>query len=81
MPDRFADRADFAWARKGFFPFGYGTRSCLGSFIAVLQVSVYVCHVVRKYSLEPDPKYKPQIELGLSLTCKNGVSINVKKLV
>jgi cytochrome P450 len=81
MPDRFADRADFSWARKGFFPFGYGTRCCLGNFVAVLQVSIYVCHVIRKFTLEPDPKYKPQMELGLSLTCKNGVSINVKKLI
>lgn len=79
-PTRFEGKIDFTWAKNGYFPFGYGSRTCIGNTMAQMEVATFMCHILRKYSIEPDPKYKMKIQSGISLTTSNGVNVIFREL-
>ena len=79
-PDRFADMGDYTNARAGYFPFGYGTRTCIGNTLAQVEVAIFICHLLRRYIIEPEPGYKVKITAGISLTTSNGVRVRMKRL-
>lgn len=84
-PDRFEELssgdASFTSARKGFFPFGYGARTCIGNTLAIIESSIFFTHILRRYKLIPKPGYKPNIFAGISLTTSNGVHVNLERIV
>lgn len=76
VPERFADRGnDFTSARDGFFPFSYGTRTCIGNVFAQIEAGIVICHLLQRYRFVADPKFKPMIMAGISLTTSNGVHV------
>lgn len=76
IPERFEERGnDFTSARDGFFPFGYGTRTCIGNTFAQIESAIVLCHLMLKYKFVSDPKFRPVIISGISLTTSNGVKI------
>ena len=70
----------FCLPKLGFFPFGYGTRSCLGTVLARVECSVILCHLLVRYQLLPEKGYKPNIQAGISLTTTNGIRVVLKPL-
>jgi cytochrome P450 len=74
-PDRFEGKGDFTSAKHGFFPFGYGSRTCIGNTLAQLETTTFMCHLLRKYNLKPKEGFKPAIMSGISLTTSNGIEI------
>ncbi|CAM9507096.1 unnamed protein product, partial [Ectocarpus fasciculatus] len=80
LPERFEGKGDFTSAKDGFFPFGYGSRTCIGNTLAQMEVAVFLSHLLRRYTIEPDPKYKLKIAAGISLTTTNGVKVMLKPL-
>jgi cytochrome P450 len=65
-PDRFDGAGhDYTSAKNGFFPFGYGSRTCIGNTLAQLESAVFFCHLLRKFRIEPDPGFKPNIMSGI----------------
>jgi cytochrome P450 len=79
-PDRFADMGDYTNARAGFFPFGYGSRTCIGNTLAQIEVAIFMSHLIRQFSFETEPGFKVKITAGISLTTSNGVRVIIKKL-
>ena len=83
-PDRFDELssadASFTSAKSGFFPFGYGSRTCIGNTLSVIENSIFMCQILRKYRFIPKPGYKPNILSGISLTTSNGVHVNLEAL-
>ena len=76
VPERFEERGnDFTSAKDGFFPFSYGSRTCIGNTFAQVEAGIVMCHLIRKYKLLPDPKYKLSVRAGISLTTSNGVNV------
>lgn len=78
-PDRF-EKGDYTNARTGFLPFGYGVRTCIGNTLAQLEVAVFICHLLRRVSIEEEPGFKVNIAAGISLTTSNGVRVIFKNL-
>jgi cytochrome P450 len=74
-PDRFEGKGDFTSAKNGFFPFGYGSRTCIGNTLAQLETSTFICHLLRRYNLKPKTDFKPAIMSGISLTTSNGIEV------
>jgi cytochrome P450 len=80
-PDRFEGKGnEYTSAKNGFFPFGYGSRTCIGNTLAQLESAVFFCHILRKYHIDADPGFKPNIMSGISLTTSNGINIILKEL-
>lgn len=75
-PDRFDDsETNFTSAKNGFFPFGYGSRTCIGNTLAQIESAIFICKVLQQYRITPDPKYTPKIMAGISLTTSNGINV------
>ena len=80
-PDRFDGKSvEFTQAKNGFFPFGYGSRTCIGNTLALTEAGVFFTHLLRKFRLEELPGFKPLIMGGISLTTSNGVQVVLKEL-
>jgi cytochrome P450 len=77
-PDRFDENSNFTSAKNGFFPFGYGTRTCIGNTLAQIEGCVFLVKLIKKYKLLPDPNFKPTILAGISLTTSNGLNVKLE---
>jgi cytochrome P450 len=80
IPERFEGRGDFTSAKNGFFPFAYGSRTCIGNTLAQMESCTFLCHLLRQYRLIPEPGFKPSIVAGISLTTSNGIRVMLEKL-
>jgi cytochrome P450 len=78
-PERF-EGSETSIAKKGFFPFGYGSRVCIGNTLAQMEVGAFMCHLLRAYRFEVDPTFKIKITSGISLTTSNGIRVRLTKL-
>lgn len=80
-PNRFEGKGnEFTSAKNGFFPFGYGARTCIGNTLSQLEAAVFMCHLLRKFRLKPEPHFKPAIFAGISLTTSNGINVILEEL-
>lgn len=80
-PERFSGQGnEFTSAKSGFFPFGYGARTCIGNTFAQMESAVFICQLLRKYRLVQEPGFKPAIFAGISLTTSNGINVILKDL-
>lgn len=79
-PSRFDGHGDYTSAKSGFFPFGYGARTCIGNTLAQLETSVFICHLLRRFRFKTVPGFKININAGISLTTSNGVHLIAERL-
>jgi cytochrome P450 len=78
MLERFEGRGnDFTSAKSGFFPFAYGSRTCIGNTLAQLESATFLVHLLKRFFIEPAPGFKPMIESGISLTTTNGINVRL----
>lgn len=79
IPERFDGRSnvDFTSAKNGFFPFGYGSRTCIGNTLAQIESTIFMCKLLKKFKFEEDTGFKPSILSGISLTTSNGINISL----
>ncbi|RYG67868.1 cytochrome P450 [archaeon] len=79
IPERFVEKGnDFTSAKDGFFPFGYGTRTCIGNLFAQVEAGITLCMMLKQFRFEAEPEFRPLIRAGISLTTSNGVKIVLK---
>lgn len=75
-PDRFeAKTNEFTSAKSGFFPFGYGARTCIGNTLAQTEAAIFLVKILRKFKLTPDKNYKLRLNGGISTTTAAGVRV------
>lgn len=80
-PDRFDGKAEaFTSAKTGFFPFGYGTRTCIGNTLSILESGVMMSQLLLKFRIKSSPGFKLCIQAGISLTTDNGVHVILSPL-
>ena len=81
IPERFEGKGNqFTTASNGFFPFGYGMRTCIGNTLAQVESAIFLVKLLRKFRFEPDTTFKPSIFSGISLTTSNGINVILKEL-
>lgn len=78
-PDRFDDIDGFSSAKHGFFPFGYGSRTCIGNQLAIVEAAVMLTRILQKYTLLPNPNFKPKIVSGITLVSNNGIEVIIQR--
>lgn len=79
IPERFEGRGnDFTSAKDGFFPFSYGTRTCIGNTFAQIESGIVLCHLMKRYKFVADEKFKPRVVSGISLTTSNGIHVRLE---
>ncbi len=78
-PSRFENKAssDFTFPKDGYFPFGYGSRNCIGTTLAQMESSIILVHLIRGYRFSAVPGFHPEIRGGVSLTTSNGIFVHV----
>eukprot|EP00600_Ochromonadales_sp_CCMP1393_P004938 CAMPEP_0174969374 /NCGR_PEP_ID=MMETSP0004_2-20121128/8722_1 /TAXON_ID=420556 /ORGANISM="Ochromonas sp., Strain CCMP1393" /LENGTH=342 /DNA_ID=CAMNT_0016218847 /DNA_START=461 /DNA_END=1489 /DNA_ORIENTATION=+ len=80
-PDRFEGKSvDFTSAKNGFFPFGYGSRTCIGNTLAQIESGIFLCKLLMRMKFEEDPGFKIRILSGISLTTKGGINVCCRPL-
>ena len=79
-PERFSGSTGFFTnAKNGYFPFGYGSRTCIGNTLSQMESAVFACHLLLKYDVNEDVGFKPTIFAGISLTTSNGINVRLKE--
>lgn len=79
IPERFDGIEGIGSAKHGYFPFGYGPRTCIGNQLAFVETTVMFAQLLQRYTFELDKNFKPQIVSGISLVSKNGVHVVVRR--
>ena len=79
-PDRFIEIPGHNNAKKGYLPFGYGSRSCIGANLAMSEGIIMMIKLVSRFNILPDPTFKPRIIAGISLISKNGIRVKLEKI-
>ena len=81
-PERFTGRStsDCTSARSGYVPFGYGSRACIGNTLAQVECGIFVCKLLQRCRVVPDPAFKIHIMSGISLRTKGGIWVKCTAL-
>ena len=79
-PERFENGTGFFTnAKNGYFPFGYGARTCIGNTLAQMESCVFIAQLLLRYDVVEDIGFKPAIFAGISLTTSNGINVRLKE--
>lgn len=65
-PERFTPEAEAARHRHAWFPFGGGPRSCIGRHLAMLEATLMLVALVRRYDFAPTQE-RLALSAGISL--------------
>lgn len=80
-PDRFNGQScSFQSSKVAFYPFGLGSNQCIGSLLAQVEVSILIIHLLKKYVIHSEPKFKVGLKTGLFLSPSNGVHVQIERL-
>ncbi len=78
-PSRFLDTRPNPYA---FFPFGGGTRRCIGAAFATYQMKVVLSELLRSVELAPAPGYVARpVRSSIALAPSEGMPVRVSRLV
>jgi cytochrome P450 len=78
-PERFAPEPAAEVPEHAYLPFGLGGRACIGRRFAMMEGTLVLAELVRRFELElPEPSFEPELENQLSLHPRNGLRIRVK---
>jgi cytochrome P450 len=61
--------------KNTYFPFGLGTRTCIGARFAMQEAPLLLATILRAYKLELQPNFKPDIVGRLTTRSLNGMPI------
>lgn len=78
-PERFAEITGHTSARNGYLPFGYGSRTCIGNTLALIEGTCMIALLMQRYRFVQDPGFKPQLIPGISLVSKNGIHVRIER--
>ena len=74
-PDRFLPDAAATHRKGQFLPFGMGKRACVGSNMAMMELTLIVSTLMRSVRFDPLPGYTPRITSSLTLRPEAGMPV------
>lgn len=75
-PERFRDAK--AIDRFAYFPFGGGPRICIGNAFAMMEASLVLATLAKRFHLELDPAHRVEPEPLITLRPKGGVRVRAR---
>lgn len=80
-PDRFQDHAIRARPRYTFFPFGGGSRLCIGEPFARLEAMILMAHTVRSFQFHPANTRPARVLPGIVLEPRGGLPLRIRRRI
>jgi cytochrome P450 len=77
-PDRFAPEKPKP-NPGAYFPFGLGQRFCLGKSFAILEMTMLVATLIRKFDFQLPPGHRVELGPVITLTPKDGLPMFVRR--
>jgi cytochrome P450 len=77
-PGRFTTEEVRQRPRFAYFPFGGGGHQCIGNHFAMVEAAVIMSTVVRHYRLDRLPDREVEVDPGVTLTPKGGLTMLVR---
>jgi len=78
-PERFAPQHAAEVPEHAYLPFGLGGRACIGRRFAMMEGTLVLAELVRRFELElTEPSFEPELENQLSLHPRHGLRLRVK---
>jgi cytochrome P450 len=61
--------------KYAYFPFGGGSRQCIGSYFAMMEIVLLLATIGQRFRFKLDPDHKVELLPVLSLRPKNGIKV------
>jgi cytochrome P450 len=78
-PDRFTRDHDGDRHRYAYFPFGGGPHLCIGNHFSIVEATVLIATIGRRYRLEPLAAERAVVDPGVTLQPRGGLPMRVKR--
>jgi cytochrome P450 len=79
FPERFADGSEAHRPKFAYFPFGGGSRMCIGNNFATMEAMLAIAAIVQKYDLDLVPDQKIDMDLTFTLKPKGTVKCILRR--
>lgn len=80
-PGRFLPDADSDRRRYAYFPFGGGPHLCIGNHFALVEATLMIATIARRYRLEAVPGRSVEVDPGVTLQPKHGLPMLVRRRI
>ncbi|HVJ88748.1 MAG TPA: cytochrome P450 [Labilithrix sp.] len=77
-PEHFAPEAAAARPRLAFVPFGAGARTCIGHYLAMLELRLALAMFVQRFSVSVPSDYEPEPQPNVTLTPPDGMPLKLR---
>jgi len=77
-PDRFLDLEVEDRHRYAYFPFGGGPHLCIGNHFALVEATLIIATVARRYRVEAMPGRRVEVDPGVTLQPRGGLPLLVR---
>ena len=78
-PARFLPGADVDRHRYAYFPFGGGPHLCIGNHFALVEATLILATIARRYRLEAAPGAIVEVDPGVTLQPRRGLPMLVRR--
>ena len=77
-PERFAPEQVAVRSRYAYYPFGGGSRKCIGEFFAITEMQLIVAMIAKKFRLHLIPEHPVERQAGFTLRSRYGMLMTLE---
>jgi cytochrome P450 len=77
-PDRFTPEREAERHRHAYFPFGAGPRACIGQYFSMLEATIVLAMIARRYEVR-STSARPPVRPGITLQPTAGVPVRLRR--
>lgn len=79
-PQRWSEDFEKSLPRGVFFPFGYGSKKCIGENYAMAITEIFISIFINKYSIKNEYDF-PKEDYLISMFPKDGLKLNISSVI
>ncbi len=78
LPERWEDGLEGRLPRFAYFPFGGGQRLCIGQSFALMEATLIIAAIMRRFKVELAPGWRATPQPSITLRPKEGVRVTLR---